>query len=94
MRVRNAFPSFRQVGGYGEALTRIKRVFDPNNILSPDMGCSRTWENKAGDQPRKLRWSTPACRLRHFQGALQRIVLSVTLLDVIHLRHLIEQALD
>jgi hypothetical protein len=26
------------VGGYGEALTHIKRVFDSNNILSPNMG--------------------------------------------------------
>jgi hypothetical protein len=26
------------VGGYGEALTRINRVFDPNYILSPNMG--------------------------------------------------------
>jgi FAD/FMN-containing dehydrogenase len=38
MRVKAGFPSLRQVGGYGEALTRIKRVFDPNNILSPNMG--------------------------------------------------------
>jgi len=38
MRVRGGFPSLRQVGGYGEALTRIKCVFDPNNILSPNMG--------------------------------------------------------
>jgi len=32
------FPSLRQVRGYGEAPTRIKRVFDPNNILSPNTG--------------------------------------------------------
>jgi hypothetical protein len=38
MGVRGGFPSLRQVGGYGEALTHIKRVFDSNNILSPNMG--------------------------------------------------------
>jgi hypothetical protein len=38
MRVKQGFPSLDLVGGYGDALTRIKRAFDPNNILSPNMG--------------------------------------------------------
>jgi FAD/FMN-containing dehydrogenase len=36
MRVKNQFPNLEMVGGYGEALTRIKKIFDPNNILSPN----------------------------------------------------------
>jgi len=50
MRVRGGFPSLRQVGGYGEALTRIKCVFDPNNILSPNMGLFEDME-KYGRPP-------------------------------------------
>jgi FAD/FMN-containing dehydrogenase len=38
MRVKSGFPSLELVGGYGKALTEIKNVFDPNNILSPHMG--------------------------------------------------------
>lgn len=38
MRVKSGFPTLELVEGYGEALTRIKKVFDPNNILSPHMG--------------------------------------------------------
>jgi FAD/FMN-containing dehydrogenase len=38
MRVKSGFPTLELTGGYGNALTRIKNAFDPNNILSPNMG--------------------------------------------------------
>ncbi len=38
MRVKSGFPDLGLVGGYGEALAKIKKAFDPNNILSPNMG--------------------------------------------------------
>jgi FAD/FMN-containing dehydrogenase len=37
MRVKLGYPALGLVGGYGKALTRIKKAFDPNNILSPNM---------------------------------------------------------
>jgi FAD/FMN-containing dehydrogenase len=37
MRVKSGFPTLELVGGYGEALAKIKHAFDPNNILSPHM---------------------------------------------------------
>jgi len=37
MRVKSGYPTLGLVGGYGKALTRIKKAFDPNNILSPNM---------------------------------------------------------
>jgi len=38
MRLRGGFPSLDLVGGYGEALKKVKRAFDPNGILSPNAG--------------------------------------------------------
>ena len=38
MRCKSGFPTLDSVGGYGDALTRIKRALDPNNILGRNMG--------------------------------------------------------
>lgn len=37
LRVKSGYPTLSLVGGYGKALTMIKKAFDPNNILSPNM---------------------------------------------------------
>jgi FAD/FMN-containing dehydrogenase len=37
-RYRPGLPWIHQTGGYEEALKRIKKVFDPNNILGPHLG--------------------------------------------------------
>jgi FAD/FMN-containing dehydrogenase len=38
MRVKLGYPTLESTGGYGNALTRIKNAFDPNDILSPNVG--------------------------------------------------------
>jgi FAD/FMN-containing dehydrogenase len=38
MRFKGGFPPLEITGGFGEALTRVKKAFDPNNILSPNFG--------------------------------------------------------
>ena len=38
MRVKSGYPTLEITGGYGDVLTRIKKVCDPNNILSPNVG--------------------------------------------------------
>lgn len=38
LRVKMGYPNLGVVGGYGKALQKIKQAFDPNNILSPNMG--------------------------------------------------------
>ncbi len=38
LRAKMGFPTLGNVGGYGDALKKIKRAFDPNGILSPNMG--------------------------------------------------------
>jgi FAD/FMN-containing dehydrogenase len=38
LRAKMGFPTLAIVGGYGEALKKIKQAFDPNGILSPNMG--------------------------------------------------------
>jgi FAD/FMN-containing dehydrogenase len=38
LRVKMGFPDLGVVGGYGQALAKIKHAFDPNNVLSPNMG--------------------------------------------------------
>jgi FAD/FMN-containing dehydrogenase len=38
MRVKSGYPTLENTGGYGDLLARIKKVCDPNNILSPNMG--------------------------------------------------------
>jgi hypothetical protein len=45
LRVKLGYPNLGLVGGYGKALTVIKKAFDPNNILSPNM---RIFEEVAG----------------------------------------------
>jgi FAD/FMN-containing dehydrogenase len=37
MRVKSGYPTLELVEGYGKALTKIKKAFDPNNILSPNI---------------------------------------------------------
>jgi FAD/FMN-containing dehydrogenase len=36
--VKLGYPTLESTGGYGNALTRIKNAFDPNDILSPNVG--------------------------------------------------------
>jgi hypothetical protein len=38
LRAKSGYPTLGVVGGYGEALKKIKHAFDPNGILSPNMG--------------------------------------------------------
>ena len=38
MRVKSGFPHLGVVGGYGTALKKVKQAFDPNDIMSPNMG--------------------------------------------------------
>jgi FAD/FMN-containing dehydrogenase len=38
LRVKMGYPNLGVVGGYGKALAKIKQAFDPNDILSPNMG--------------------------------------------------------
>lgn len=38
LRVKSGYPPLELTGSYSDVLTRIKKAFDPNNILSPNMG--------------------------------------------------------
>ena len=38
MRFRSGFPPLASAASYGDVLTRIKSVLDPNNILSRNFG--------------------------------------------------------
>jgi len=37
-RCKSGFPTLGMVGGFGKAMSKIKEAWDPNGIMSPNMG--------------------------------------------------------